>query len=116
MMVISGDISSTACEQTETMDNTNYSQTLLTVTDRNVLSTGETRCFTQKLHNIHSFHALTKRAVLIVVHTLPFAAIQQSFFFTASPLQKIGSKMLVQRVHTQVAEKFLKNNIQGIVK
>lgn len=115
MMVISGGISAMACEQTEKMDNTNYSRTLLTVTGRNILSAGETGCFTQKQHNIHSFNALTERAVLIVVHTPPFAAIQQSFFFTVPPLQKVGSQILVQRVRAQVAEKFLKNNIQGIV-
>lgn len=101
MMVISGDVRVIVCEESIPVSKTNQSRTLLTVTENKIFSTGETSCFTLNKHNIHSFEALTDRAVLMVVHTPPFAVTQQSYFFTAAPLQKVSSQVLAQRVRVQ---------------
>jgi len=106
MMVISGDVRTVVCEQIQPMDKTNQSKSMLNIIENKVLTTGESGCFTQEQHNIHSFEALSERAVLMVVHAQPFAPIQQSYFFTANPLQKIGSQMLAQRIRAQALHKF----------
>jgi hypothetical protein len=115
MMVISGKVHAIAFEEEKSADNT-QSSNILTITDSKIASVNETGCFTEDQYNIHSIKALTNRAVLMVIHTPPFAANQQTFFFTANPLQKVGSQILVQPVRAQASEKFRKNNIQGIVK
>jgi len=112
MMVISGKVHAISCEQEKSTNNT-HPGSILTITDSKLISANETSCFTQDQYNIHSIKALTDRAVLMVIHTPPFAPNQQTFFFTATPLQKIGSQILVQRVRAQATEKFRQNNNTG---
>jgi len=119
MVVISGQVRTIACEYATKVGNTNQSQNWLTITENKIFSSMETSCFTRDQHNIHSIKAVTNRAVLMVIHTQPFAANQQSFFFTADPQQKVGSQVLTQRVRAQAFQRFRQNrqlNIKGIVK
>ena len=109
MLVISGKVHATMCEQEIPADNT-PSSNILTVAASKLLSTNETSCFTQDRFNIHGIKAVTNRAVLMVIHTPPFAANQQTFFFTANPQQKVGSQILVQRVRAHAVQKIRQNN------
>ena len=108
MLVISGKVRATVCEQNKLTDITNQSRCMLSVVENKMFSTGETSCFTQDQQNIHSFEAVTDRAVVMAIHTPPFTAEQQSFFFTAPPLQKVGSQVPAQRVRVQAFQKFPK--------
>lgn len=112
MMVISGKVHAISCEEEKSTNNT-HPGSILIITDNKLISANETGCFTQEQYNIHSIKALTDRAVLMVIHTPPFAPNQQTFFFTANPLQKIGSQILVQRVRAQATEKFRQSNNTG---
>lgn len=85
MMVISGSVQATICEYTTSVDGTNQPTNLLTIVENTIISAGKTSCFTKDQHNIHSFKAIDGRTIVMVVHTPPFAANKQSFFFTAAP-------------------------------
>ena len=109
MMVISGSVHATVCEQ-EIPANGNQPSNILTIVTNKHFSTNETSCFTQDRFNIHGIKALTNRAVLMVIHTPPFTADQQTFFFTANPQQEVGSQVLVQRVRAHAVQKIRQNN------
>lgn len=103
MMVLSGRVHAIACDQDNLEDKTQAHSQLKIVADK-TLSTGDSSCFTKTHHNIHSFKALTERAVIIIVHVNPFAVAQQSYFFPASPQQKSNSHILTQRVRAQTLQ------------
>lgn len=109
MMVISGDVRTIVCKQEKLSVNTKQSSCMLTVVENKIFPTGEISCFTRDQHNIHSIEAVTDRAVIMVVHTSPFALDQQTYFFTATPRQKIGSQVQAQRVRVQAIQKFIQN-------
>lgn len=103
MMVVSGDVRVVACEK---KNDLNHSSCALTFVENKLLSTGETSCFTKEQHNIHSLKTVSERAVLLLIHTSPFSINEQTYFFTASPLQDIGSDVIAQCVRVQAFQKF----------
>ena len=107
MMVISGRVHAIACEQ-EAPRNGNQTRCLLKVVKNTTLYTGDSCCFTETQQNIHSFKALTERAVIIIAHVNPFATNQQSYFFPASPQQKLNTQIMTQRVRAQTLQNFHK--------
>ena len=117
MMVISGDARIIVCEQEKLSINKNQSRCKLSIVENKIITTGETSCFTQEQHNIHSVEAVTDRVVIMVIHTSPFAANQQTYFFTANPRQKVGSQVLAQCIRVQAFQKFHQNhhNLKGVV-
>jgi hypothetical protein len=113
VLVISGEIRATACERVATPNN-NQLRVMLTTVEKKIFTKNKTSCFTKEQQNIHSFEALTERAVLMVIHTPPFEAIQQSYFFMANPQQKIGSQMLAQRVRAHALQKFNNSKMSAL--
>ena len=117
MMIISGDVRVVVCEQEKLITSSSLNTCMLTIVENKIFSTGETSCFTQDQHNIHSIEAVTDRVVIMVIHTSPFAANQQTYFFTATPQQKVGSQVLAQCVRAQAFQKIRQNNhnLKGVV-
>ena len=115
MMVISGEARIIVCEQEKLSINTNQSRCTLSIIENKIITTGETSCFTQEQHNIHSVEAMTDRVVIMVIHTSPFAVNQQTYFFTAIPRQNVGSQVQAQCVRVQAFQKFNQNNLKGVV-
>ena len=105
MMVISGNVHCLACEHVEAANNSHQSKALLKIAGNKHFQSNESNCFTPSKNNIHSFEALTERAILMVIHTPPTQDGHQSYFFAHTSKQNVGSEFLAQRIPAQPAKK-----------
>ena len=116
MLVIDGSISVCHCNIKPRQPGQLLS---LNVLQTNTLNEGETSWFTKTERNVHSVEATSQRAVLLVVHTPPFAVQQQSYYFpinistyecTTLHVQRIGAQTLNSISNQNTAPQVLQQN------
>ena len=114
MMVISGNVRGIVCEQVDPVTTKKQMRSMLKVVENKIFIPNETSCFTKKQNNIHSIKALTNRAVALVFHTPPFSTNQQSYFFSATPLQKTGTHVVTQRIQAYAFQKLRQSKLDHL--
>lgn len=110
--IIQGQANIVQCNTATSAKHSNVSNSILTVAENKIFSSGEISCFTKDQHNIHSINAVSERCVMLVVHTNVRMTKKQSYFFTENTNKTTGLQLLTQRVGSETLKKFRINKIQ----
>ena len=110
--IIQGKANIVLCNTATSNEHCGTNNSILTVMENKILSSGEISCFTKDQHNIHSIDAVSERCVMLVVHSNVKMTKKQSYFFTESTNKIIGLQLLTQRIDAETLKKFRPNKTQ----